>query len=1506
MTHAFTCLLHRHRDTSMNKPPVNKPPVNKLVSGKNIVSGNKFVPGKQAMSDVLVRSCALLQGCALALLVCTATVRADDTEVFFGQVDLTEDNRPNLLFVLDTSGSMTWYGDSSETRIDRLKDAMTEIVDSSKNVNIGLMRFNGAFAGASVLYPLTSVDKVICQHAFCDEDSTHSQAGTAAADAIEHVDTGVVTLEDFALTMGADVAGESLLGLSFEDLDIPQGANIISARIEFVAEVTNSDQTILNIHVENTDDATPFTANTNDISDRNVLGKTVRWTPEPWVLNSVYETPELKSLVQLTTDRPGWCSQNTLNMQIEGTGLRIAQSSRRGINVAPKLKVTYDGTTIPVGGGCLRKTTTAYVETDLDDSAQFTNDSTALKGSSYPQLNYSRLPIWIPGYIWTTGYRFTDLDVPQGVVVEEAYITLKAASGSGIEDVTVQIEAENSVSPSQFSQDNWDISNRSTTGTVLWDLPISAPGDLVKSANVASLVQSIIDKGSWAPDREIALLIRKHSGSTNTFRAFETRESGFSPSLTVKYRTAVDASVNRIIKDDLKQEIANLDAHHGTPIVDALYEASQYMTGAPVHFGKQRGFEGNLWYNWDTEEWSAPEPQPGGGDWQEYGVYDYRSRYHRISTPASWTGGTVSTTDGGYCPPGDPSNSNCRTEAISGSPVYASPMIESCQTNHVVLLSDGDPTSNISGRLIESLTGESCFGNGPAAEQCGTELVKWMHDTDFNSKVDKVQGIKTYTVGFDLEDNPDATDFLTGLSTAGGGKHFNAKSTKDLVETFNEIISAVTTVDTAFVSPGATVNQFNRLTHRDDIYFALFKPSERTQWLGNLKRYKVADEGDNIVILDVDGNKAVKEGKGFFDEESQSFWSASPDGADVSLGGLAKSLSLTTDPGGQNRKVYTYTGTLPVSSPVDLTAGKHELSEDNNKITDEMLGIDGRDGSDDENEEYREDLLKWARGVDVRDVDGDGHTDDVRQEMGDPMHSHPVILNYGDSAESNETTVFIGTNQGFLHAIDPEIKSGPDAPDTAIGVQELFAWMPQELLDNIEPYYENKITQVHTYGLDGSMSVWIDDKDNDLTVDSDETAYLFVGMRRGGNSYYALDVSDREKPKLAWAIQGGADGTIGFSRLGQTWSRPIPTRVFLNGEEREVVLFSGGYSLNQDPKQIETDPSSIRYGRLPARTEDNEGEGIYMVDIPTGQLLWSGLKQEGMQTFEDMNYSMPASPEVIDVDLDGFADQIYAADAGGQVWRFDITSFHRFGDTRPFVQGGVMARLGGSADSEQRRFYHEPDVSLIEQDGKRFVSVSIGSGWRAHPLNQDINDRFYVLRSDSVYSKPDGYGKFNETTSLWEPVTDADLTDADDLSLDVDVAGHGWFKTLDASGEKVLASSITVNNQVAFTTYQPEASAELCSPAIGSGSVYLLDIVSGHTVADLDEDGDIDQNDDSYKLKHPGLPPPIVPIITENNENGLAGPEEVDLDFGMMTQRTFWSDLSDSPDNANMADMIED
>ena len=73
-------------------------------------------------------------------LTTIAGVSADDTEIFFNGVPTAP---PNVLFILDTSGSMDFAGSSGATRMDELKEAMTELLrdENTKNVNVGVMSF---------------------------------------------------------------------------------------------------------------------------------------------------------------------------------------------------------------------------------------------------------------------------------------------------------------------------------------------------------------------------------------------------------------------------------------------------------------------------------------------------------------------------------------------------------------------------------------------------------------------------------------------------------------------------------------------------------------------------------------------------------------------------------------------------------------------------------------------------------------------------------------------------------------------------------------------------------------------------------------------------------------------------------------------------------------------------------------------------------------------------------------------------------------------------------------------------------------------------------------------------------------------------------------------------------------------------------------------------------------------------------------------------------------------
>ena len=95
-------------------------------------------------------------------------------------------------------------------------------------------------------------------------------------------------------------------------------------------------------------------------------------------------------------------------------------------------------------------------------------------------------------------------------------------------------------------------------------------------------------------------------------------------------------------------------------------------------------------------------------------------------------------------------------------------------------------------------------------------------------------------------------------------------------------------------------------------------------------------------------------------------------------------------------------------------------------------------------------------------------------------------------------------------------------------------------------------------------------------------------MRRGGRSYYSLDISDRNDPKFLWQIN---NTTSGFSKLGQTWSQMTPATINWLGDKTKVLFFGGGYDPAEDNKT--------------SRSDSGMGNAIFMVDAATGDLLWS-------------------------------------------------------------------------------------------------------------------------------------------------------------------------------------------------------------------------------------------------------------------------------------------------------------
>lgn len=801
---------------------------------------------------------------------------------------------------------------------------------------------------------------------------------------------------------------------------------------------------------------------------------------------------------------------------------------------------------------------------------------------------------------------------------------------------------------------------------------------------------------------------------------------------------------------------------------------------------------------------------------------------------------------------------------------YDSPISSQCQANYVVLLTDGvprsdnDADSNIS---TDFLGGSTCADNN-----CLDEVAGYLHNTD-QSNISGAQTVDTYTIGFATNQALLEAAAMAGggTATAGGGNdhYIVANDAAQLSSAFTTILDSITDTNDTFSPPALAANTFSGVSHHNRLYFALFEPSAAPKWNGNVKPYALNDDFD---LIDADNQVAV-DARGFFLDTSRSFWSAADDGDNIASGGANAKL-----PNAAARKLYTYTGGYDLANLVPDTpaisaatnALKNIASSD---LEASMLGLINADP-----------IALDAEFTSVIDTIRAGN-------IGAPLHSQPALVTYGGTETDPDLTLFVATNDGFLHALDASDDDG----------REQFAFIPKELLSNLPTIAGT--TGSHPYGLDGDISVWLkesNDTDDTIEVADGDHVYVYVGMRRGGNNYYALDVTDRTAPTLKWAIKGGVGGTAGFEELGQSWSKPTLTSIQYGASSKKVLIFSGGYDVAQDAN--------------PLNTDDSIGRAIFIVDADTGERLWWAGPTGSGADFElaTLTNSIPSDVRLFDSNLDGDTDRLYVGDMRGQIFRFDFAATA----TDMSGTGLRLANLGGSTEADNRRFFYPPDLVITNHQGT-YISLNIGSGYRAHPLNPvnangtpgaRVNDRFYSLRDPYVVGAipagtivttiTDGVSGnlFDATSSL--VTSTADITSLANSS--------GWYITLgNGSGEKVLASSLTINGEIFFTTYTPPASVTRtdCAPPPGIGRLYRVSLFNAAPPPEVVPPGTgtpppaptID--DRITTLNRPGIPSTPTSVFRENGNGNIEignceGTECEGMDNAIKLKETYWTDGS--------------
>jgi hypothetical protein len=457
----------------------------------------------------------------------------------------------------------------------------------------------------------------------------------------------------------------------------------------------------------------------------------------------------------------------------------------------------------------------------------------------------------------------------------------------------------------------------------------------------------------------------------------------------------------------------------------------------------------------------------------------------------------------------------------------------------------------------------------------------------------------------------------------------------------------------------------------NQIYIGKFMPpvGGDVLWGGDLLMFPTkVDSNQKTVILDKTGNPI---GTNNQLSSTTAVWSVANNLP------LWKNRNLKTRlPNASALSSFTYTGTAYTDSSVGLK---------NFVATDNPTGYPAGGAA-------QQNLIQMLMGVSPTDS-----TKNRPDIMGDIIDSAPSYLEYNTASlpaslsvtsGSRFRIILVGTNQGWLHAFgetsttsladDPTSTTTPKAKISLVSatVQELWAFMPTDFLPYLD--YLNIPTNSHKFMVDGSPSIYFLDLppaiggagnnmldganvliNNPATDTTHERAIAIIGLRKGGRSYYALNLHDPTAPTLQWSLVPDEASQITSDRnetglalptlqgivgnMGYSTCAPSFGRILFNGVYRDAVFFGGGLSLPEIEAKFTGAPLM---GRSVLALDVNNGHFLAAVDL-TSSLIGGGTSSGGKTMIG------PISAGVIPFEFflgSGMAQRAYFLDMWGGLW----------------------------------------------------------------------------------------------------------------------------------------------------------------------------------------------------------------------------------------------------------------
>lgn len=672
--------------------------------------------------------------------------------------------------------------------------------------------------------------------------------------------------------------------------------------------------------------------------------------------------------------------------------------------------------------------------------------------------------------------------------------------------------------------------------------------------------------------------------------------------------------------------------------------------------------------------------------------------------------------------------------------------------------------------------------------------------------------VKTAVVGFgsvfqdSSVDGSNATAW--GSDNYGKGGFVAATEAQQVIDSLNAFIKDLDDNIPSISTGSSTIpmDALNPEIIQPYAYFPQFEAkvqSGNTQqlWFGNVKKYYVVN---NSVYSNKNGGAAntvvlkskLQDLRDIWGAESTSYSENTP--IYQKYGALSKlKLGIETFTDGEDsttaagRKVltdYVFDGTKSANQQIsrnfDLNRINYTYTTDAKTKTDDASRVRGLMSL----LGYNISSTTETDGLDLATM-----TATLRQ-MGSVYHSLPVLLTQEGKAEATrdaagkihigttgrEDYVMFGTTQGLLSVVDAE---------TGI---EKFSFVPKEMIEKqYETFKENagSLTggkEALYYGMDGEWAahtVYVTKPDGTLTVkeavrnvigtEEDKENFkgkqwVYGGMRMGGRSYYALDLTDIDNPALKFHIdpssgkvyskdypEGKAFSVI--ENMGQSWSKPKLDYVNWKGQRKLVMFVGGGYDAGgNDGDGLWVDGVRTGYAgyeHYDYQQENRRGAGVYMFDADNGDLLWyantpadSDAESESSApttdpstpveaiphiSHSDLQYSVVSEIKTVDRNNDGMVDHIYFGDLAGQAFRVDFAR----NATKFDSQINKILDVH-QTDGTSPRFYLAPVFTAHHSsdrlEGANVVVVSFVSGNKSSPLLATSDSPEVTGKRDSI------------------------------------------------------------------------------------------------------------------------------------------------------------------------------